>query len=395
MTSNMKRSILCCAVVALPATASYAQSQVTLYGVIDEGIMYQTNSGGASGGKRVFLESLSGLMGSRWGLTGSEDLGGGLRAIFTLESGVNLNNGTAAQGGAQFGRQAFVGLSSDRFGNVTFGRQYDMIFYFPAPLTGSNLLGGDYATHPGDVDNAGNGLRVNNTVRYMSQSYHGLTFGGEYSAGGVAGNVTGNSGYSLGTAYAYGPLKLGAAFEYFKNPTSSTAGSGFFTGNANGATVLSQSLNKGYASAQAYQVAMAAANYTIGSMTLAASFSNVQYANLGPALSNGMARFNNYDVAARYQFGPALFVGVAYNYAIGKGVTTAEGKTVGNQHYHQVSFLADYFLSKRTDAYLGVGWQRASGTSSLGTPAVADIDSLGDSSNNHQVLVRLALRHKF
>jgi predicted porin len=174
MTPNTKRSILCCAALALPATASYAQSQVTLYGVIDEGIMYQSNSGGPSGGKRIFLESLSGLMGSRWGLTGSEDLGGGLHAIFTLESGVNLNNGTAAQGGAQFGRQAFVGLSSDRFGNVTFGRQYDMVFYFPAPLTGSNLLGGDYATHPGDVDNAGNGLRVNNTVRYMSQSYHGL-----------------------------------------------------------------------------------------------------------------------------------------------------------------------------------------------------------------------------
>src|SRR5258708_21783134 len=108
-----------------------------------------------------------------------------------------------------------------------------------------------------------------------------------------------------------------------------------------------------------------------------------------------MARFNNYDVAARYQFGPPLFVGVAYDYAIGRGVSTAAGTTVGNQHYHQVSFLADYFLSKRTDAYLGVGWQHASGTSSLGTPAVADIDSLGDSSTNHQILVRLALRHKF
>ncbi|GJH27055.1 porin [Caballeronia novacaledonica] len=392
MVSTIKKSLLCCAVFGLASSATYAQSKVTLYGVLDEGLMYLSN---VQGGKKIYLESLSGLMGSRWGLTGVEDLGAGLQAIFTMESGVNINNGTSAQGGAAFGRQVFVGLNSDRFGSVTLGRQYDMVFYFPAPLTGSNLLGGDYATHPGDIDNAGNGLRVNNAVRYMSQSFHGLTFGAEYSVGGIPGNTTGNSGYSLGTAYAMGPLKLGAAFEYFKNPTSSTPGSGFFTGNANGATVLSQSLNKGYTSAQAYQVAMAAANYTIGAITLAGSYSNVQYANLGPAFSNGMARFNSYDFAVRYQFSPALFAGVAYDYQIGKGVTTAEGRTIGNQHYHQVSFLADYFLSKRTDVYLGVGWQRASGTSSTGAPAVADIDSLGDSSNNQQVLVRLALRHKF
>ncbi|RQZ31710.1 porin [Burkholderia sp. Bp9017] len=395
MKSKMKRSLLCCAALALPASASHAQSTVTLYGVIDEGLMYLSNTGGASGGKKIYLESLSGLMGSRWGLTGKEDLGGGWRAIFTLESGVNLNNGTAAQGGAQFGRQAFVGIAGDQFGTLTFGRQYDIIFYIPAPLTGSNLLGGDYATHPGDIDNAGNGLRVNNAIRFMSRDYSGFTFGGEYSVGGIAGNVTSNSGYSVGAAYATGPLKVAAAFEYFKTPTSATPGSGFFTGNANGATTLSQSLNSGYTGAQAYQVAMVSANYAISALTLAASFSNVQYAHLGAAYANGTARFNSYDVGARYQFSPALFMGVAYDYVIGAGVSKAAGGTVGNQHYHQVSFLADYFLSKRTDVYLGVGWQRASGTSSLGTRAVADIDSLGDSSNNHQILARLALRHKF
>jgi predicted porin len=57
--------------------------------------------------------------------------------------------------------------------------------------------------------------------------------------------------------------------------------------------------------------------------------------------------------------------------------------------------VADYFLSKRTDLYIGAGWQHASGTSSLGTPAVANIDNLGDSSNHQQLLFRLGMRHKF
>jgi predicted porin len=387
----MKRSLLCCAVLGVLSSSSYAQSSVTLYGVLDEGIMYSNN---VSGGKKVSLDSLSGLFGSRWGMTGTEDLGGGLHAIFTLESGVNLNTGQVPQGGTAFGRQAFVGLSSDTLGSLTLGRQYDMIFYFVEPLTAATLLGGSPALQPGDFDNAANSVRVNNAIRYMSLNYGGLSFGAEYSVGGVAGNTTANSGYSLGVGYEHGPLKIGAAFEYFKNPTS-TAGSGFFTDNANGVSPLQGALNKAYTPAQAYQSAVVGANYTIGAVTLAASYANAQYANLGPAFSNGTATFNNVDVGARYQINPAWTVALAYDYLTSKGVTTAVGKTVGNQHIHQVALQSDYFLSKRTDVYIEAGWQRASGTSSLGTPAVADIGTFGDSSNNHQFLLRAAIRHKF
>ena len=58
------------------------------------------------------------------GIKGSEDLGGGMRALFVLENGFDITNGTSGQGGRQFGRQAFVGLGSDRYGTVTLGRQY-------------------------------------------------------------------------------------------------------------------------------------------------------------------------------------------------------------------------------------------------------------------------------
>lgn len=386
-----KKSLLCCAALGAFSSITHAQSSVTLYGILDEAIMYQSNVGGE---KRVFMDSLSGINGSRLGLTGNEDLGGGLRAIFTLESGVNLNSGAFGQGGTEFGRQAFVGLSSDLYGSLTFGRQYDMVYYFPEPLTAIGI-GTVIFAHPGDLDNTADSVRANNAVRYMSPSYDGFSFGGEYSVGGVAGNTTANSGYSLGAGYASGPLKLAAAFEYFKNPTSATAGLGFFTDNPNGSSQLAQSLNKGYASASAYQVAVVAGSYSIGPVTLMASASNIQYANLGGTLSDDTARFNNVDAEAQYTFRPFLIFSAGYDYLVGKGVQTASGSTVGNQHYHQVALMGDYLLSKRTDVYLVGGWQKASGTSSTGTPAVADFTNVGDSSNNHQFLVRAAFRHKF
>ncbi|WP_162844502.1 porin [Paraburkholderia ribeironis] len=379
--------------IALLGTCSFAkaQSSVALYGVLDEGIMYQSN---VAGGKRLSLDSLTGVMGSRLGVTGVEDLGRTLHAIFTLESGVNINNGLAAQGGLLFGRQAFVGLKSDNWGGLTFGRQYDMIFYFPESLTAAALVGGAPAGHPSDLDNAYNTVRVNNSVRYMSPDIRGVTFGGEYSLGGVPGNFTTTSGYSVGAGYANGPLKVGVAFEYFKNPTAAPS-AGFFTAYGNGSSPLQGALNKGYASAETYQSAVVGANYTIGPVILAASFSNVQYANLGASLRDGTAVFNNYDVGGLYRFNPAWTVAASYDYLHSNGVSNAAGRKIGNQHFNQITIATDYFLSKGTDVYFGIGWQQASGISSLGTPAVANITNMNDSSSNRQILARAAIRHKF
>lgn len=377
--------------MGLASSAAYSQSSVTLYGEIDEGIHYQSNIGG---GKSVYMDSLDGIDGSRWGLTGKEDLGGGLKAIFTLESGININNGQFGQGGTEFGRQAFVGLSSDSFGSLTAGRQYDMVWYFPEFLAGNSAVGDLPGGHPGDIDNVSNSIRFNNSVRYMSPDYHGLSFGAEYSLGGVPGNFTSTSGYSLGAGYTHGGLQTGIAFDYFKHPTASP-GTGWFTAYASGFNLLAGSLNSAYQVAQAYQDVVAAATYTIGNMAISGSYSNVQYANLGQTFQNGTAVFNNWDIGLSYHVTPALSAGVFYDYMAARSVTTAKGQSVGDQHYNQVAFTVDYLLSKRTDVYFSGGWQRASGTSSLGQVAVADIGGSGDSSNNHQMVFRLALRHKF
>ncbi|WP_308610527.1 porin [Massilia frigida] len=107
------------AVCGIFCNVAMAQSSVTVYGVADAALVKE--SGGVAGGVTKMVGGVEG--GSRLGFRGTEDLGGGLAAIFTLEMGFNLDTGTSAQGGVAFGRQAFVGLNS-KAGALTLGRQY-------------------------------------------------------------------------------------------------------------------------------------------------------------------------------------------------------------------------------------------------------------------------------
>ncbi|MEX3693272.1 porin [Paraburkholderia sp. BR14312] len=86
--------------------------------------------------------SANGVAGSRWGVRVSEDLGDGLKALSVLENGFRVNNGILGQGGAMFGRQAFVGLTSANAGSLTFGRQYDTYTGFAQPLTATGQWAG-------------------------------------------------------------------------------------------------------------------------------------------------------------------------------------------------------------------------------------------------------------
>ncbi len=111
----MKTRLACLAAMAvLPAlpAAAHAQGSITLYGVVDAGVEFLTNvPNAATGGSNNAVRMSAGnLSTSRWGLRGAEDLGGGLKAVFTLENGFDLDTGSANQGGRLFGRQAFVGL---------------------------------------------------------------------------------------------------------------------------------------------------------------------------------------------------------------------------------------------------------------------------------------------
>ncbi|WP_082855366.1 porin [Paraburkholderia phytofirmans] len=161
---------------AFASSASHAQSSVTLYGVIDTGVEYVTNVGPQKSSS-VHMPSLTASLPSLWGLRGKEDLGGGLKAIFVLESGFAPAQGTLNQGGRLFGRQAYVGLSG-RWGTLTLGRQYSQIFW--AILTGDTLAPNIFAA--ADLDPYLTQPRVDNAIAYTFTS-SGLTVAVTYSLG--------------------------------------------------------------------------------------------------------------------------------------------------------------------------------------------------------------------
>jgi predicted porin len=397
---DMKRLLLPSIIAVLYPFSAHAQSSVSLYGILDEGFQLNTNAkhivnGVNVGGRQLALDSINGLNGSRWGFRGTENLGGGLSALFDVQGGINLNTGAFAQGGTPFGRTTYVGLSSARYGSVTLGRQYDLVVNYVQPVTSTGYIGGATVFgHPVDFDNLVNTLRINNSVKYTSPNIDGLVFGGEISLGGQPGNFTGGGGYSAGASYARGPLTLGVGYNYFKNPTGPAASTGLFTDNVNGANSLSGVMNSNYITASSYQVVAAGGTYAIGRAQFGLTYSNTQYGNIA-SLNGATARFNDIEAGLRWKFTPFFFAGVAYNYTDGIGISLQGNRTVGDQHYNQVSALADYLFSKRTDVYLAAAFQKASGRSSTGSAAVANIGGVGDSSNSHQAVVRLALRHKF
>lgn len=124
----MKKLIFVGAVLGLLSSVSSAQSSVTLYGLVDEGFDFTSNVAG----KRAYQMESGVAQGSRWGLAGKEELGGGLEAVFRLENGFDVNNGALDQGGRMFGRQAYVGMNSATAGTLTMGRQYDSVVDYVA-----------------------------------------------------------------------------------------------------------------------------------------------------------------------------------------------------------------------------------------------------------------------
>lgn len=257
-------------VVAMTVTAPvFAQSSVTLYGIIDTGFGYQssqTTLGSTSGGHSA-VKIINGVWaGSRFGLKGTEDLGGGTKAVFQLEEGFNSATGAQSVNGLMFNRQAFVGVTNERYGALTAGRQYASYYQLLAPYSPVTWLSGFYGAHPGDLDGLDTIYRTNNTIEYMSPSWYGLKVSASYSLAGVPGSVNQGSTWAAGLQYTRGAFGVAAAFSRINN---STRGGGAFgadsaTSNAGAQTGVSAVTN-GYQTAQAQQRFAVGAGYTINS----------------------------------------------------------------------------------------------------------------------------------
>ncbi|KWI54705.1 porin [Burkholderia pseudomultivorans] len=391
----MKMAILGVVTLGVLANVAHAQSSVTLYGIIDEGINFNSNASG----HRLYNLSSGIMQGSRLGFRGSEDLGGGLKAVFVIENGFDVNGGKLGQGGLMFGRQAYVGLSGVKFGSITLGRQYDSVVDYVGQLEAGGQWGGNIAAHPGDLDNFNNTYRTNNTLKYTSATYGGFKFGGTYSLGGIAGQLTQNQIWSLGAGYTNGPLALGVG--YLNARTPSNVG-GLF-GNSTSTTaaaIVTTPVYSGYTSANTYQIIGAGGAYTVGAATIGVTYSNVKFGNLGANGASSYQRgdsvtFNNAEINLKYQVTPTLLAGMAFDYTRGSDVTLANGSSSAGARYYQGALGIDYFMSKRTDVYLIGVYQKASGASSTGLPAVAAINGVSASSGDRQAVVRIGMRHKF
>jgi predicted porin len=391
----MLRKLIGMGTLAIAGSAS-AQSSVVLYGIADAGLTYSTN---AKGGHQYALTS--GNEGAdRWGLTGTEDLGGGLKAIFTLEAGFNIANGTIGQNGTEFGRQAFVGMSS-AYGTVTLGRQYATSTNYVGSFESGNdwaASGATYGAHPADLDNLDNTNRINNAIKYQSPKYAGFSYGGLYSLGGRAGNFSQNQIWSLGAGYANGPLSLGVGYLNAKDPNFSLWGNKA-NDSVTGSNVTSPVIS-GYASAASQQVIAAGGAYVLGMLTVSGVYSNTKFKDLGSvgvaglaaaqAAYRGNAAFNSGEINLKFQVTPALLLAAAYQYTKGSGAASQ-----GGARYQQVNLGADYFVSKRTDLYAVAIHQNAFGTDSTGHQAVAAISGASPSSSSAQTLVTVGIRHKF
>jgi len=221
----MKKTLLAAALLAGFAGVAQAETSVTLYGIIDTGIGYNKVKGNNPVTGESFDGSRIGMIngvqnGSRWGLRGSEDLGDGLRAVFQLESGFNSGNGNSAQGGRLFGRQATIGLASDSWGQLDFGRQtnisskyFGSIDPFGAGFGQANI---------GMGMSAMNTVRWDNMVMYQTPSFSGFQFGAGYSFSvddeadddrvgfRTADNVR---GITAGLRYVNGPLNVALSYD--------------------------------------------------------------------------------------------------------------------------------------------------------------------------------------
>jgi predicted porin len=355
---------------AIAPVSAFAQSSVTLYGVVDEAIAFVNNQNGHS---NVYFRQ-GNLYSSRVGLRGSEQLSSTLSAIFDLQEGFDPGTGKQSSPGLAFNRQSFVGLQDTRLGTVTFGRQYTPYYQLVGTLGPVGFLTGATGAHPGDIDGFDTTIRANSSVVYTSPSLYGFKASGQYGFGGVPGSMQSGSTISAALRYDGGPLSVAAGYLRMNN----IGGASSLDPNAS-ASYGSSAVNIGYLSARAVQNIAAAADYTLGNFVFGVNYSNVQYLSGSHSVFTDTAIFNTYGAFLRYSFNGAFDVAGAYSY-------TQASKANGiddSAKYHQVSLKEDYHLSKRTTVYALQAWQHANGRTLGASGDIIDAAPVvGDSQNS-------------
>ncbi|HEY1610740.1 MAG TPA: porin, partial [Paraburkholderia sp.] len=314
-----------------------------------------------SSGTQVSVGSGSRLN-SRWGLTGKEDLGNGLRAIFTLESGMAMNTGALQQGGRLFGRQAFVGLQSDRYGAVMLGRQMTPMYRFFLAL---DPLG--YSSYGFSAQDSQFVGRADNSVAYLGHAgpfelnalysfgYDAVT----YSVP-VAGSFRVGKEYDIGARYLQGPVNLTFAFEQRQGSVIASSGD----------------------SERRY---VAGGSYQIGKATLYGGYElllNDVQSTLAASPPQSMA-----FAGVRYRATAALDLAAAGYYHTYRRV---------DAHALSAGVNADYWLSKRTALYTDITYVINSSKAALSaTGWGTSVATTTVATGANQLAVAVGVLHKF
>jgi len=400
----MKKSLLALAVLGAFAGAAQAQSSVTIYGIVDTGITYtskvaKTNTPGQTGintGSKFAVNS-GVIQGSRIGFKGVEDLGGGLSAVFNLETGFNndtgaLNGQDSATSNNLFRRKSVVGLAGG-FGSVLVGRQTDWADTISA-YTAVNDFGG-VIQNSGSNLNRLQGVRTNNSISYTTTNLGGFTGNLMYGFGETAGQTSSGQSFGLGGKYDNGPLGLG--INYYQSKQGPTPSDTSLIASANPLNTAAGAANSG---ATAAKVLNLVASYQFGPARVYGNWSRVKQdlntaANLATTLPAGATRVtaatlglsrkaDMFEIGTAYSLTPSLKLLAAVEY------TTATFDTLnGKGKLTQYNLGADYWLSKRTDLYAFVSNLRAK---DMKNPGI-----VGDTTGNDasQTAVTVGIRHKF
>jgi predicted porin len=380
------KKVIATSALGLVALGAHAQNSVTLYGLVDTGIGYQSSqtSLGSTTGGRSAVKMINGVWaGSRFGLKGSEDLGGGTKTIFQLEEGFNSTTGAESTSGLAFSRQAYVGLSDPTYGTLTAGRQYPSYYTLLSPYSPTTWLTGYYGAHPGDLDSLDTLYRGNNSLVYTSPSMHGLTVSGTYALGGVPGSFNSGSTWSVAAQYLNGPFGIATGFQRLNN---STPGGGAWGANSTASNAGSQpgvsAINNGYQTAQAQQRVAATGGYAFNAQwDISVSYSNVQYI---PGINSkflNSAIFNTGGAVLHFKPVTPLDLAAGYSYT---RATEANGIS-SSARYQQFNLSQFYSLSKRTGLYALEAYQRASGQtlgSAGGSSIINATADIGDGMNS-------------
>ncbi|WP_249278647.1 porin [Burkholderia multivorans] len=358
----MKKTAFAIAIaVALLPLQSHAQSSVMLFGLLDNGISYVSNSGGHS-----VVQVASGIQAPNLlGMRIIEDLGGGFQTFAVMDSMPDINAGTN-RGGAFTGRESYVGIASP-YGTLTLGRQFDYMFdtlsierwgHQISYVSLYQLPGGPFAKLGSplgtfDYTRISGGEATPNAVKFTSRHYGGFSFGAMYGFSNIAGETGSNNLNSFGASYDNGPFRLDAAYTYSKE----------------------DGIDNGHAGIRNFGVG---GRYDFGNFALDYLYVNTRNTFTG-------AHVDSYEVGGLYKFAVDFFLYANYIYAKGNEQLT-------NNHSNQAGVTLDYLLSKRTDVYFNAIYQRASG----GSDNFASVNgTFATSSSPNQTVLRLGVRTLF